>query len=102
MSNPAVACSLHAGQRWQATGARDDIIDIVRPVEDEWLWLVRTELGSMVEMADSYIMSSYRLVSSGEEAQPGDTRDVYKDASLDHWPETPQISSRARLAVHRL
>ena len=37
---------IHAGQRWQSSSARDDIIDIVRQVDDG-LWLVRTELHSL-------------------------------------------------------
>ncbi len=60
-----ITAEIHAGQRWRASSAGDDIIEIVRPIED-WLWLVRTGSGSMVEMADSYIVSSYRLVSRSE------------------------------------
>ena len=60
-----ISVEIHVGQRWQTEAAPADLIDIIEQV-DEWLWLVRTELGCLVEMADTYILSSYQLVSSGE------------------------------------
>ena len=63
-----------AGQRWQAEGAPLDVIDIVRQVDDG-VWLVRTELGSMVEMTGDYIVSSYWLIRAGE--QPVTTPDEH-------------------------
>lgn len=55
-----IAAEIQPGQRWHATSGPDDVIEIVRPIE-EWLWLVRTATGAMVEMADCYIMSTYTL-----------------------------------------
>ena len=67
-----VAATIAPGQQWRATslgdGVSDGLIEIIRQVDD-WLWLVRTELGLMVEMTDDYVVSSYALVSAGDELQ---------------------------------
>jgi hypothetical protein len=58
---------IHEGQRWRGTSARNEIVEVVRQVDD-WLWLVRTDVGLMVEMTDTYLMSSYEPLTKSEVA----------------------------------
>lgn len=60
-------------------GAPADVIDIVRQVDDG-LWLVRTKLGSLFEMAAEYIANSFVLLSSG------DAMASYRQATLATTP----------------
>ena len=63
-----VAATIAPGQRWRARGVGENAVEIIRHVDD-WLWLVRTERGLMVEMTDDYLVSGYELMRTGDELQ---------------------------------